>query len=164
MASSSSEIPSSDSQEADVEEQWIPEGFEEVGLKNGTIYLVPDFMVETLQQAYMAKRKKEELRAFEASGSVGTFNFWIDYIPCQGNAMTDRNNTGMISTGIFVTGMTRTGMFRSGKLSTGMLSTGMLSTGMFSTGMFGTGFLLPTYTYYNFFSSLMKITAMNSIQ
>jgi hypothetical protein len=72
MPSNSSKKVSSHShsQSLEVEDPWIPEGFEEVEADDRTKYIVPEFMVETLQQAYCAKKKKEELKAFKASGSV----------------------------------------------------------------------------------------------
>jgi hypothetical protein len=49
---------------------WIPEGFLEVDGPDKRIYVVPEFMVPALQQDYNANKKKEDLNAFQASGSV----------------------------------------------------------------------------------------------
>lgn len=54
----------------DNNDKWIPDGYEEILGPNGELYVVPEFMVSSLEQDYQAEKKKEELKAFQASGSV----------------------------------------------------------------------------------------------
>jgi len=52
------------------ENNWIPDGFLIVKGPDDEKYLVPEFMVQALDQDFYSKKKKEELNAFKLSGTV----------------------------------------------------------------------------------------------
>lgn len=51
---------------------WIPEGFVLVTGPDNEMYIVPDFMVPSLDQDYRSEKKKKDLKATCAPGSVST--------------------------------------------------------------------------------------------
>lgn len=54
---------------------WIPDGFVIVVGPDDEKYIVPEFMVDNLDQQFNADRRTKILRAFSAPGSVSNFFF-----------------------------------------------------------------------------------------
>jgi hypothetical protein len=54
---------------------WIPEGYVRVTGPDGDNYVVPEFMVPALHQTCESYKKKRDLDAFNAAGSVSNFYF-----------------------------------------------------------------------------------------
>jgi hypothetical protein len=52
---------------------WIPDGFVVIVGPDDEKYIVPEFMVENLDQQFNAERRAKILRAFSAPGSVSNF-------------------------------------------------------------------------------------------
>jgi hypothetical protein len=52
---------------------WNAEGFVVLIGPDNSKYLVPDFLVDSLQQSYQSYFKKKELRASSAAGTVSVF-------------------------------------------------------------------------------------------
>lgn len=52
---------------------WIPDGFVIVVGPDDEKYIVPEFMVDNLDQQFNADRRTKILRAFSAPGSVSNF-------------------------------------------------------------------------------------------
>jgi len=53
-----------------IENDWIPEGFILVKGPDDEKYLVPEFMVQEMEQQFYSNKKKEDLNAFKLSGTV----------------------------------------------------------------------------------------------
>ena len=65
-----------------IENDWIPDGFILVKAPDNEKYLVPEFMVQALEQEYYSNKKKE-LNAFKLSGTVSIKFFFFKKIACR---------------------------------------------------------------------------------
>jgi hypothetical protein len=74
MASSSKKTLESTPSKNEGDKSWIPDGYVTVAGPDGKNYLVPEFMVPTLHQSFEAYRKKVDLGAHSAAGSVSVFS------------------------------------------------------------------------------------------
>lgn len=59
---------------------WLPEGYVVALDPEDREYIVPEFMVPALHQAYAGYRHKKNLNAFGAPGSVSGILFSITYL------------------------------------------------------------------------------------
>ncbi|KAF8799823.1 hypothetical protein BYT27DRAFT_7217374 [Phlegmacium glaucopus] len=87
MASSTHPNPFTSDNVQNSETPWIPEGCITVVGPNDQRYLVPAFMLPAMHQLFEGHRKKEELKAFGASGTVHQFASQLFDIIGEGKIM-----------------------------------------------------------------------------
>ncbi|KAF8797513.1 hypothetical protein BYT27DRAFT_7265656 [Phlegmacium glaucopus] len=87
MASSTHPNPFTSDNVQNSENPWIPEGCVTVVGPNDQRYLVPAFMLPAMHQLFDGHRKKEELKAFGASGTVHQFASQLFDIIGEGKIM-----------------------------------------------------------------------------